>query len=312
MPPAKENILEKYDQKLLFQRYIGIFPEENKKYFSIFRTDQRPGCRFEWHQGVLYFIENTRYNGKLAWDIFDCISYLQKISYEEAIEKVVSENSEGKQENITYAKKKKTIIRFTTKPFQNNLFKLDNSILNEEGVFLVEDYWLGEGHDLKKNCVHNPRKITTIAYYFPDSGHTKLYFPYVDDLKWISNCNIDDLFGKYKLKYYSENFDYIIITKSQKDRLIISYHYKIEPCIAVQNEGSNISKEMKNFLLENFKHIYILFDNDEAGIRASQKLSRDLNATIIENNHEFKDAYEFFDNNNEYLKNVINEKIRTA
>ena len=74
--------------------------------------------------------------------------------------------------------------------------------LYNENVYLVDDYWIKQDSDYEWNHLHNPKKTLTIAYYFPDTNHVKLYFPNEYSIKWYTNCDQNDVFGESKLDYY--------------------------------------------------------------------------------------------------------------
>ncbi len=296
------ELLNSVSQEQLFFKYLGIYPEIGKKYLSPFRKDNNPGCRFVWHSGLLFFVENQMFNGKLYWSITDVIKYFKNCSFIEALNIIAREEKVEiikKQDAIKYISKGRPDIRFTYKEWPKaNLFGLSNEVLQKENVYLVTDYWTTtRSKQFVKNGIHNPRKILTIAYYFPDSGHTKLYFPYVTENKWFSNCDTSDIFGKYKIEYYSKTFDFIIITKSQKDRLILDYHFNL-PSIATQNEGSYLNDSFVSYIKDKFKTVYILYDNDYTGITSAKNLSDKYGLSILTVPGENKDIYEFAKNNN--------------
>jgi hypothetical protein len=157
---------------------------------------------------------------------------------------------------------------------------------------------------LKKNAIHDPKETLTIAYYFPDSNHVKLYFPHEVENRWYSNCDIYDIFGFDKIDYYlKKDNSNIIITKSQKDRVVLDYHLGYN-AIALQNEGCLIP-DTKLEKIREFENQYILFDSDESGIKNSQKLCEQFNFKNIYI-PEIKDIYEgFCYYPTETLKNMI-------
>jgi len=291
------EILSSVNQEDLFFHYFGILPNGTGKFLSPFRSDKDPGCRFKWHSGILYLVENTMFNGKLYWSIIDCMMYLFKMSCPECLEAIAldynirTNSTFEKNENIK--NKPRPEIRFTVKEWDaENLFFLDNELLKRENIYLVDDYWIGRYGNFKKNAIHNPKETLTIAYYFPESNHVKLYFPHETENRWYSNCDIHDIFGFDKIDYYlKRNDSFIIITKSQKDRVILDYHLGFN-AIALQNEGCLIP-DSKLEKIRLFKEQYILFDSDEAGIKNAEKLCNQFNFKNIFIK-EFKDVYEGF------------------
>lgn len=267
------ELINSVSQEQLFFKHLGIYPVIGKFFHSPFRKDRNPGCRFEWRSGLLCFVDNARFNGKLYWSIFDIIKYVHNCSFKEALHIIAKEERIEIVRDDKYISKKRPEIRFDYDPWpEDNMFMLSNDILEKEYVFKVKDYWTtSKDGNFCKNCLHNPKKTLTIAYYFPDSDHVKLYFPEKSEDRWYSNCSIQDVFGKYKIEYYSRITDKLIITKSQKDRLFLDYHYGLAS-IATQNEGSYFDDDFIDMIKSKFSEITVLYDNDEAGIAASINL----------------------------------------
>jgi len=266
-------ILKNYDQELLFSKYTGIFPDTTKKYRSLFRMDRTPGCRFEWRSGVLYFIDNAGYNNRVYFDIVGVVEHLYRLNTAEAIALIESDNvpnavivDDGVKER-SYPE-----IRFKYKPWpEDNYFKIRGFDLESENVYLVDDYWIYNNNMWKYNSIHNPKSTLTIAYYFPETKRTKLYFPFKSEYKWYANTT-NEIFGESKLDYYLEKDNrLVIITKSQKDRLILDYHLNIA-AIAPQNEYMALPDNIIN-KLKMFKRQLIIYDNDYTGQVCAAKLS---------------------------------------
>jgi len=283
-------LLENVNQEEVFQSVLGYYPNLHQKFKSPFRSDKNPGCRFEWKNGYLCLIENTRYKGRLYWNIIHTIMELKNLNFSETLEYI----AKGRFEGVNIPIQKTSLhIRFTTQEWtKDNLFFLDPNILKRENIFLVKDYWWGRSGNWKKNKWGTE---LCIAYYFPETEHTKLYFPNnPPEQKWFANINSNDIFG---LDSLNQEGDLLIITKSQKDRVTLKYHYGYENVIALQNEGCYIPINIVNDLKNRFKRIIIIFDNDPTGYDNAQHLSNlyNIEYKIIES--EYKDSYENFINN---------------
>lgn len=276
-----KNLLSRLDQESLFHKYTGIYPSNisTTRYYSLFRHDRKPGCSFRWHSGKLYFVDNARFRNKLWFDIIDCIEILHNCSTKEAINMIVNENPIDKNYiiNSTTTIKIKPEIRFKYKPFEeDNLFGISPKHLNNENIYLVTDYWIKKSNDWEYNNIHNPRKTVCIAYHFPHNNNVKLYFPNEVNYRFYTNCDDNDVYGMYKLDYYLEkNDNFLIITKSQKDRILLDYVYGYN-AIAVQSETSiNLPKDVVT-KIHKFKQALILFDHDNTGQQFAAKLSEKL------------------------------------
>lgn len=98
----------------------------------------------------------------------------------------------------------------------------------------------------------------------------KIYQPFnKDGYKWSNkhDRSVISLWTKIP-----EKGEKIVICSSLKDALCLWANTGI-PAIAVQGEGYGISNTAKEILKSRFKYVYILFDNDKAGIIDGKKLS---------------------------------------
>lgn len=281
-PIHYKDILNQKGQPEIFYSILGFYPDLSKRYLSLFRIDdKKAGCRFQWKGDMLYFVDNAGHAGKVFFNCFETAMYLHNLSFSEAVKYIASRLHVKPEEYIK--RQALTIsspvdIRFTYRswnqsPYFRNLFITPRQLASEN-VYLVADYWCNTRttKTLVKNRFSSPKTNLCIAYYFPDSDHVKLYFPYADDNKWFSNCNADDIWGLNKLN----NGKDLIITKSAKDYLVTKYVAGI-PCIAVQNEGCYIKKDILVDLQDRYENIYLLFDNDDPGKQASEKLCNKYN-----------------------------------
>jgi len=284
-----KDLLNNINQEEVFQSILGYYPDLVHKFKSPFRQDRNPGCRFEWRSGFLCLVENTRYKGKLYWNIFETVMELRSFTFPQSIQYIANGRYNLSASKAVY--KDKLQIRFTKKQWSDNLFKLDGSILEKEHIFLVEDYWIGRNGQWSKNNLHPTRELC-IAYYFPETDHVKLYFPFNKDIRWYSNCNNNDIFG-YHSQFDSPN---LIISKSAKDMVTLKYHYGYN-AIALQNEGCLIPTNIVEELKLKYESIKIIFDNDLTGFEQASKLSAlyDIPYQIIE--CEYNDIYEMYLNN---------------
>lgn len=287
----QSDVLEKISQEQVFYEYLGIYPDLGLRYKSPFRAnDKNPGCRFTWYSGILYFVENTMFNNKLYWSCIDIVMYVKHCNFQEALD-ILWQKSSTKVKPQHVEKLFVPEIRFEKQDWGENLFNLSGEILEKELVFRVKNYWIKTKLGWKKNSIHDPNKTLVIAYYFPDTDHTKLYFPNELENRWYSNCSIQDIFGLHKLEYYKSISDEIIITKSAKDRLVLDYFIGI-PAIALQNEGCYLPEDVVLDLQNHFKSITFLYDNDIPGILQAQKLSEKYKFKYKIVECDVKDPYE--------------------
>jgi hypothetical protein len=166
------------------------------------------------------------------------------------------------------------------------------SDLEEMNAFDVKSFYINE-----KLVVPND---LCIAYYFSNSGHTKLYRPFQPKTdKWIGTATKDDVW-KTNLGHSKR-----IITKSCKDLLVLKNLLPDWTIWAVQAEGM-IPTE-----LESFDTTKIIMDADNAGIKAANMLQLLIpNSECLYFDAEFKDAYGIASNKGiDVLKEELNNLL---
>ena len=102
--------------------------------------------------------------------------------------------------------------------------------------------------------------------------------------------------------------DKIVVCSSLKDALCLWANTSI-PAIAIQGEGYGISNTAINELKRRYKEVYILLDNDEAGLRDGEKLSAStgfINLVLpnINGAKDISDLYKSLENKKRF-KNII-------
>lgn len=107
----------------------------------------------------------------------------------------------------------------------------------------------------------------------------KIYQPLVKDKirKW---CNKHDRSVISLWTKVPEYGDKICVCSSMKDALCLWANTGI-PSIAIQGEGYGMSDTAISELKRRYKHVYILLDNDEAGLKDGEKLSASTGFTNI-------------------------------
>lgn len=118
------------------------------------------------------------------------------------------------------------------------------------------------------------------AYVEHKEGETtlKIYQPYNKrGFKWANKHDRSVISLWTKVPKYGER---ICICSSLKDALCLWANTGI-PAIAIQGEGYNISDTAVSELRRRYKRIYILLDNDEAGLQDGEKLSASTGFTNL-------------------------------
>lgn len=280
----KETILSKIDDYNIISYYLGEEFDFKKKFHSPFRekgTDNKPNlCFFPGENERILFKDFA--NG-VGGDCFKFVQELFKINYDEALKKIDNDFGLGILSNaptkfkIQLSKKPDSIhkqsklIQIVPRQFTDEELKYwaDYEItveeLNRHNVYSIEKLYIN------KQLVPNFNKELRFAYLFDD--YLKIYSPFSQEFKWISSCPNDFISGfdniKYKI-FKGIQAKRLIISKSVKDEIVLSKFFK-DVC-STQNESSaSINDENMQIILKGYKpeDIYIAYDNDEAGVRAS-------------------------------------------
>lgn len=214
--------------------------------------------------GVVAYVLSNIYDRPISTDNKQDFYFVLK-----HIANTFSDNIEGKvvDENIdkdiikalSKGRSKKAIIEIAPRPWNKqdkaywNSIGINLNFLNANFVIPVDQYYI--------NRVTNPDP----KYYYKESDPCyaymlgqnkqgiyliKLYFPFRDrskELKFITNCNV--LEGLPNLE--RNDYDYIIITKSSKDRLSIGSH--LSSTFFYGGAGNKLHIGVINLPSENYK-----------------------------------------------------------
>lgn len=258
---TKTFIESKISQISIMSKYLDIPIEviedcinNNNLIKSVFRDNDTNGSMgFTYNKAGKLKVRDFGGAGQFM-DVYDTVAYVLSIIYNRKIEtnnksdfyfvlkhiansfsdvisnKEIDENlTEVIKGAITISKKKRPIIELVPRSWNKddkyywNSIGVDLSYLNTHFVIPVEQYYIDRGVYSDPKYYYKP-KDPCYAYIFGENKRgilfIKLYFPKRNrdkDLKFITNCNV--LEGLLNLEL--NNYDYILITKSSKDRLSI-------------------------------------------------------------------------------------------
>lgn len=279
-PITYSEVFKHINQLEVWQDILG-YVRVGQLVSNPFRFDSNPGCYLREAQGVLLFTDFAY----PEFSTYTCVHAVAKLKDVEL----------STAASIIMAKYKYNApINFTTNCVSSNVIKKETSTSNihfdpytdENGkaCFIQQDkdYWskrfitssqLNKHNVYSVKCLYlNESQIfsvkPTYAYYFPENGRMKVYSPFDTKHKWVSNTTKDDIWCSNIFPL----FDVAIITKSLKDLMVLENVVDVE-IYAFQNEG--MIPNTINWL-NNYKHVYILYDNDAPGIYASKKLKEQL------------------------------------
>lgn len=266
---TKEYIESKISQEAIVSKYLDIPMDvvldcinHNRLITSVFRDDD-----FNKSMGIQYNAKGRlKVRDFGGWgffeDVYGVVAYVLSIAFERKIETnnkqdfyfvlkhiayTFSDLIDGKTTDpniqpmlanaVAKGKTRKAIIDIAPRSWNKydkdiwGRWGIDLSYLNSHFVIPVEQYYINRAVDTEPKYYYNA-KDPCYAYMLGTNRQgirlIKLYFPRRNrrtKLKFITNCNV--LEGLLDLEL--NNYDYILITKSTKDRLSIGNHLMLHP-----------------------------------------------------------------------------------
>jgi hypothetical protein len=289
-------ILSKVTEYDIYKYYIGSDFKIGRITNSPLRNDNNPSF------GIFKALNKSLlFKDQATGDSGNCITFVAKlnnISYKKAEKLIYKDIIANKLKistvgtNIKEAFDTATMISIKKKNFTSTddlywgQFNIDRLTLKHFNVYPISNYWINDllSQDVYSNI--NPIYAYQIYLKF------KIYKPLNPNkkYKWVGNVGMYDIQGLEQLPL---NGKLLIITKSLKDVMVL---YKMGiTAIAPQGEGHNIPDKIIQNLKNRFEEIIIFYDNDEAGIKASLKLTTKYNFKniLIDDTYNCKDISDF-------------------
>lgn len=285
-----KDILEKVSEADILAFYLNITTVPCVV-CSPLREDKNPSFGFYSLDGKKIYYKDLSTGDKGG--LFDLLTKLWLCDYPKALERVYNDMCKF---SATTTVKKQGLTSVTTSNTYSKNMDLQCKV-REWREYDVE-YWSNYGISIKwlkyadvypishKIVIKDDKKYVlsadkyAYAYVERKEGNVtlKIYQPYnKDGYKWSNkhDSSVISLWTKVP-----KQFTNICICASLKDALCLWANTGI-PSIAVQGEGYNISETAVKELRKNYDNIYILFDNDEAGITDAKRLAEKTGFTNI-------------------------------
>lgn len=283
---TREFILSKLSEEQIFYYYFGNF-QLGKVYPSKLRKDGNPSTGFYINK-TGHIIYNDLSTAK-KHNCFTFVAELLNLTHREALHKIAQDfgliggvsNSIAQKiinEGIEFDRelKKDTLIQFIPRPWNKtdlaywNGYELDIEDLKREEVYPVYKLFLNKNEirNLDELCFAYVVKERVKGQKEP-KVYIKIYSPYSQTMKWLSNVPITVPFGFYDLKYGSDSVE---VTKAKKDCMVLR---KLFPSvIGTQNESTSaLTDGMVKHLCHNFPKRTIIWDSDQTGVENCKKFN---------------------------------------
>lgn len=280
---TKEYILEKLHPLSVYEFYIGERVRLNKLISSPFRRDNNPSFIISDRGGRYHHFDygdNDKEGGCI-----DFVMQIRGISYPAALELINYDMINN--ENAAIQSYSVENYPINSDNNDNKEFEKSVSIIVKSKKFTKEalDYWSNyyiTEEELKKEKIYLIDKVyinhsrvglrnNEIAFaYLLQNEYFKIYRPFVEDksIKWRYNGPNSYIENLYQIDKGGK----LIITKAKKDRMVINKVYD-KICNVQCETTAAFTKENIEYINNNFEEVYINFDSDEAGVKASWKIT---------------------------------------
>jgi len=221
------------------------------------------------------------YNGTC----FDLVSFLYSLSFPETLEKIArdfglldgDEECSIKIKELPKQPPKKTkipdIIEVIPKPFgKEHLEYLQEFHISPNSLNIFPEVKVVAVKEWRLNRAKQGLKMNEVAFAYIMKGEgIKIYRPHAPKTeKWKSTISFKTIMGLSNL----ENTEFGIITKSLKDALVIGEHITKNVCCVQGEDISSIVEEDIAWINDNCKKVYLNFDGDHPGKKASWALTK--------------------------------------
>lgn len=282
------NLPQNWEQILLEQDEINILgkylPEVRKLPCLIqcpYRIDKKPSLGLQFYKGhVVYKDFATNEKGGLlsllkkitGKNVNDICKDLDDCNVSNIIK--INNNTSIQIQNLT---NKQNVIQIRRRDINDNdiyywqSYGVNVNVLEKHGIYPIDYYWVNQYRFKSDKLAYAYRVVINRKVYY------KIYQPYSQNHKWTNNYPKDTVSLE---KYISKTDKPIIICSSVKDALCLKCNINGLDVCALQGEGYNIPQSF----FDKYKNrkVFILFDNDKAGIKYSKTLSQKTNIPYIE------------------------------
>lgn len=278
---SKDYLFTKISEYDVYRYYVGDFTI-GQVIKSPFRKDNNPSFSIYMRDGKIQHKDHADdyYRG----DCINLVEQLYGLDLKDALKKIAKDFGieDGKDESarITsqYVKpfmdqKRHSYIQVSVRSWNHDdanywkQFGITSAQLKEDNVYPLKELYIN-----RKRCGLSKDEIAYVYRY--DEGY-KIYFPNrPKDERWKSNIPLTIVENRKVI----QGADRVIITKSKKDRLVLSRY--LDNVINVQNETRACFTE--SFVEElSGKEVWINYDSDDSGVKNCIKITEEFKYKYI-------------------------------
>lgn len=315
-----EELLNKVSEFDILNHYFGV-NELPVIICSPLRPDKNPS--FGLHSSDGKRVHYTDFATRDRGGLFDLLGLYWGVSYVEVLTRIWEDLPNFSSTNPTFIVKRTEGSSSTGHKYSKSIdlkcrvrpwAKHDIEFWNSFGISLewlkYADVYAISHKIVVKNGYEYKIAADKYAYAYVERKEgkitLKIYQPFnTKGYKWSNRHDKSVISLWTKVPEYG---DRICICASMKDALCLWANTGI-PSLAIQGEGYGMSETAVSELRRRYREVYILLDNDEAGLKDGEKLSESTGFTnlILPDNYGAKDIADLYKQlqNKELFKEII-------
>lgn len=287
---------------------------------SPFREDKKPSFGLYSKDGKKVYFKDFANNE--SGSTFDLLGKLWECNYTTVLDKIykdLSKGNKGQGKYIYNIPNKKSSYKYTpTSSLECKVREWRSYDIEYWNSFGISLEWLryAEVYPISHKIIKKDNQTfiygaDKYAYAFVEHKDNKttlkIYQPFnKNGYKWSNKHDSSVISLWTKIPKRGKN---LCICSSLKDALCLWANVGI-PSIAVQGEGYSISDTAIKQLKERYENIYILFDNDEVGLKDGEKLAKETGfqniiLPFINDSKDVSDLYLSFQNKEKFKQIIL-------
>lgn len=281
-----DYILSKVSAYDIYAYYMPWPFKLNKNCLSPFKSENYPSFIIGNKLGK---ITHKAFNGSESGDCVDFVGQMFRLNHVESLEKIaedfgLKDVTTTRYERIIASIEKPIIEEYEEEPLhflakakaftQQHIDYLAEGFLEPKDLNISEDTKAYALQEWYVNKQRQSMKYNEVAFFYNLKNERgdwiKIYRPFVDKLsKWRTNIPFTEMHGVSNIK----NCKISIIAKSVKDAAFLKKYISSCVCVVQAEDISAISEENIKIITESSERVFLSFDNDEKGVRASKEIT---------------------------------------